>query len=691
VLKRAAPELLPDWLLEPFGRGHAGFMDQGEYPWRPIWPEPSPRFAVYFELANRIAYLQRLADSSYAHRHEALRWLDRYVPAAVYMTRSGNYELSADELVDTPCWPAPACAADTDCLPDIAMHVLMAPQCGSDREPPFSHPADHALADVLKKADCSPCRSRGYVSIVKKRLEQEHGNYLYDAIARIALVGLLGAQPEAGVPACFRLRFKLHEWYSFCGSDRNALLTWIQNNPMLLTYAMREHVFAVSKQLPAFERYMAVRRRWHAMRRNAYGAMDDERAMLNDAHRDRELLAVRTGRGFLARPEPPPDLVSPLSDYNERNLRISPRPMTDSVCEKMRKTFAAIDKDLGPLPEPGDEEIRSMDEIDELLHAYEPQQRFPYELLHRHFAVSYESVEELAAAEEAFVQEVERTRVRRALLSVRRRSARDYRLLRAYFDSLRKAVGLVFFDLPFTVSRRQLEGLRRLYGVNPGEELPSSAGVFLVCPNCTFFKADVNHDGSRRGHDVRIPIMDALSQGKIYCRRLVPRQQASNKGRSAARQEKKKRDDDSCKYSELIKVSMVGRSVWSREQKACIFMCPDCAQLCTHGRHSFVNGELNCGCEYKPEKKMHCCSYCRARKEKPKWLIVADDRARPVEIKAVPFCDKHYPRWSASADAIETLSDIKRKLERKTMTTAREEDEEGEEIDARNAGASTTS
>jgi len=452
---------------------------------------------------------------------------------------------------------------------------------------------------------------------------------------------------------------------------------------MLLTYCLREHAFATVEALPAYENYVSERLRWRTMRRNALDAMDEVRSLLNEACRDREALAIATGRGLRFQPDLPTDPISPLGDYNDRNLQISPRPMTDTVCEKMRKSFAAVDKDLGELPPPSIEEVDAMRSVDEILRAYEPHQRFPYEMLHRFFAVSYDSVKELRAGEEAFACEVDRTRIRRALEGIRARSSRDYRLLRSYFEGLHKAVGLVFTDLPYCVSERQVRALRIAYGLAPGEPLPDAAGTFFVCPNCTFFKATVQHDHSRRGKEVRTPIYDAMS-GKMYCRRTVPRQQAASKRnpdeKSRVRREKKRVDEDTCKYSELMKVNMIGRIAWSREQKASVFMCPECTQLCTHGRHAFSGGLLGCGCETKPARAARSCAVCGQRKIDVAWLVVFDDREDPGRIRSLPFCSKHYPRWTKRSHQIERLSQIKEMLEIGAFTVALR-DEDGNEVD----------
>lgn len=678
---------LPAWLLAPFGRGHPdGFVASLErcYPWRPAWPKPGPRHALYFEIANRIACLHRLAEDRPRARLHFLRWMDRYLPAAIYMQSANRYDCAADDL--RAVWPEAGTCADADALPCIETHVLQAPRWGADRDSPFDHPADLALIDVLKKADCAPCRYRGYGSIVKNRLELDCARYLYDALARMIAVSLLGSQKRASVQACFALRWRVYEWYCFSGSDREGLRDWIERNPMLLTYCLREHAFATAEALPAFERYMAERRRWYSMRRNALNAMDEVRSMLNEAHAPRELVAIPSARGLRFRRDRAPDPISPLSDYNDRNLRISPRPMTEELGDKMRKTFAALDKDRGePEPPPEPEEIDAIERVDRIVRAYEPRQRWPYELLHRYFAVSFDSVMELEAGEEAFVNEVDRTRIRHALESVRARSARDYRILRAYFDSLRKALGLVFSDLPYCETERQIRTLRVQYGLSPGEPLPEAAGTFFACPNCTFFKAEVRHDYSRRGKkEVRTPIFDAFG-GKIYCRRLIPRRQPAYKRRfdekSAARQAKKARDEDPCKRTELIKVNMIGRIAWSREQKASVFMCPACARLCTHGRHSIVGGSLGCGCESRAPAETHACSICSQRKAEPAWLTVADDRETPTRIRSLPFCDKHYPRWTKRAHQIERLSQIKTMLELGAFTVAVRDEYDGEEVD----------
>ena len=641
-------------------------MDFDEYPWRPFWPTPDPRFKIYFELANRIAYLNRLARERPDHALHILRWLDRYLPAAIYMHRLSKFEASSDELLAV--WPRASAVADQDSLPDISMHILQSSRGGKD----FSHPADRALVDILKKADCSPCRYRGYRSIVGKRLESDYGRYIYDAIARNIACGLLGSHARSGVRAEFPVRFAVYEWYIFSGSNRAELLDWIEANQMLLTYCLREHVFAVSESLAAYEKYVTSRRRWHSMRRNACTGMDEVRTALNIQIRPRELITriVRCGLSLCV--DLPEELVNPLNDYNERNLQISSRPMTDSICEKMRKAFGTIDKEWGVLKSSNEEEQDAIEWIEHVVAAFEPEKSYPYERLHRDFNVSYEAVRELSDAEEVFLREIDRTRIKRALCNIRKRNERDYKLLSAYFDALGHVVGLVFRDLPYCVTERQIRTLRILYGVAPGEELPEVAGTFFACPNCTFLKARVENDASRRGKGVRTPIYDALS-GKIYCQKAVSKIRSSTA--------KKTTEDNRCRRTELIRVNMIGRIAWSREQKASVFMCPGCCQLCTHSRNCFLGGEIGCeNCMAKPKKISYPCNYCETTRESPQWLLVADDTEASIRLRFVPFCGKHYPRWTTRAPRIQTLSEIREMLHQHAFTIALH-DEDGLEID----------
>ena len=684
----AKEKFIPDWLRKPFGsQQHTGFVDADEYPWRPSWPAPSSRYALYFEVANRIACLYRLTETHPNHIGVLFRWLDQYIPMAIFMQTTNRYDYEADELLAV--WPMASNVADIDSLPNITMHVLYSPQRGIDRESPFSHLADRALADILKKADCAPCRSRGYSSIIEKRLKQEYGRYLYDALARIVLVSMLGSYHHTNVQACFHARYALYEWYIFSGSDQFILLDWIARNPMLLTYCLRELIFMTCETLPSYENYMIHRQRWHSMRRNALDAMDEVRAHINENLRSRDLRVIRACRGLKFYPELPNELISPLMDFNERNLQFSPRPMTDNVTEKMRKSFVAVDKMNGDLSSPTSEELEAMTDLGTVVQTYgELSQDFPYELLHRFFGVSFDSVQRLRNGEESYVREVDRTRIRHALNYIRRDNQRDYRLLRSYFESVHKVDGLIFSDLPYSITKDQIQTLRIQYGIGPGDNLPKGAGSFLVCPNCTFFKATVIHDESRRGKEVRTPIYDASSH-KIFCQRIIPRQQGSNRRetdeRSKKRYEKKIKDYEPCKYSELILVNMIGRIVWSREQKASVFMCPGCAQLCTHGRHSFTNGILGCGCALEQKDNLSkkiplSCVICDHHKKGMTWLTVADDNQEPTQIRTLPFCDKHFPRWSKRSHQIETVSKIKKMFDAFAFTIA-VRDDEGKEID----------
>jgi len=698
--------IIPDWFSIEFGsRPHTNFIDNNEYPWRPIWPRAHIRFAPYFELANRIACLSRLIIKYPQHSEHLYRWMDRYIPMAIYMETMNKYDYDFEYLRQGLFWPNPNNVADRNCLPDITYHVFHSPHWDLENETDFSHSADRVLVYILKKADCAPCRYRSYGNIIRKCLKKKYGRFLYDALARIIMVSIMGSLEQTSIRGNFRLRYHMYEWYIFSGSNYSILINWVINNSMLLTYCLREHVFATAAKIPPFEDCMNQRQRWQSMRRNTLNAMDDVRARINESLSKRELRVMQTRFNLKFYKDVKLVHEFSLTDYNEQNLQISPRPMTDNLNEKIRKSFASIDKYYGELSNPPtSEEIEALADIDKIVRKFEPFQNFPYERLYNYFGVSFEAIIDLKNGEEAYILEIDRSRIKKALITIRQRNERDYRLLRHYFEVFQSVSGVIFSDLPYNITEQQIRTLSLQYGINPGEKLPEAAGSFFICMNCTFFKAKVLFDESRRGKEVRIPIYDVETK-KVYCQRIVPRHQVSNKNKfkhdeqANKRLIKKKNDEFFCKYNELLSVNMIGRIVWAREQKASVFMCPGCARLCTYGRHAFKNGHLNCGCIAKKEKedfdkslffsslssyqhhpKTFACVICKHYKKHVKWLTVANDLNDPINIETLSFCDKHFPRWTKRAHQIEQLSKIKQMLEESAFTMAML-DEDGIEID----------
>src|SRR3990172_7092860 len=77
---------LPACMLQPFGKsGQYRFLSKDIYPWRPVWPsEGDCAFSLYFELANRICFLEHL---SVLHPHARLviyRCLDSLILLSIF-------------------------------------------------------------------------------------------------------------------------------------------------------------------------------------------------------------------------------------------------------------------------------------------------------------------------------------------------------------------------------------------------------------------------------------------------------------------------------------------------------------------------------------------------------------------------------------------------------------------------------
>ena len=670
---------LPAWMLQPFGKsGQYRFLSKDIYPWRPVWPsEGDCAFSLYFELANRICFLEHL---SVLHPHARLviyRCLDSLIPLAIYMTMSGRYAgLSREELY--PVWPRFSAVSSEDSLPDIAMHIFYSSHY-NDSGIPFTHPADMQMVEILRKAEPSACRFRGYDSIILKMFSKPESQYLRDALFRLVLASLLGTYASSGMQTCFMIRYRLYCWYCFESENTQSFISWLKRSATLMTYCLRELIFEAAERVPTFRDHMMMRRRWCAIRRNTFECMDAWRAAMNRAAGHSIGGSMRLSSSnrklVLVKEFEPVDVLILIDHFNDHNLRISPRPMAEHWRDKMRNVFLKIRENV-PLPTISPEESSAVFAMTTVLRAYEPHQRFPYEMLHRWFGVSLESVLELMRAEDLYRREVKRTQIDKAIVAIRARSAYDFRLLCAYFECLYTIYGLLFYDLPYDISERQIRALRIRYGLSPGEPMHPDAGTFLVCPNCTFFKSFVSHDASRRGQEVRIPVLEGLTL-KIYCRRKVPRMHMMTTKKTKAKASKRdgrRLHEEFCRDTEVIPVNMIGRIAWSREQKACVFMCPDCANLTTYGIHSFTHGLLSCGCrDWAQYSSPPRCVLCNKTEKKINWAIVADDRQK-IEIKVLPFCSKHKPRWK-ELEEIETLSDIKEKLDRHAFTISLRNDD----------------
>ncbi|HJZ10607.1 MAG TPA: hypothetical protein VJ521_00555, partial [Acidobacteriota bacterium] len=202
--------ILPEWILAKFGSSsssrHSQFFDLDDYPWRPIWPSASDSssYHYYFEVANRLAYLQRLSFScgnSFA-RVNINRIIDRYLPLAIAMQSTGHYVSKGFRESFQSVWPDPFIVSDSDSLPNICFHMLYSFHRDPDSSP-FSHECDRSMVEILNKAEPSACRFRGYDTIVKKMLSCASSAPIRDVLRRVILASFLGSYSNSCVQACF--------------------------------------------------------------------------------------------------------------------------------------------------------------------------------------------------------------------------------------------------------------------------------------------------------------------------------------------------------------------------------------------------------------------------------------------------------------------------------------------------------
>lgn len=653
-------------------------------------------------------------------------------------------------------FPRDSLAFDIEELPDMFVHVLFCRFWGEkDKiEVPFDSQIDRKLIDILTKAQPSPCKGRSLATIISNAWsDKTGGNIIFDSILRIIFGGLLGVYDHCTVLPNFRFRRILYYWFCFSRHDRNALADWISQNKTLITYILREFLFFSIMQCSPLNDFMEKTYYWYSMRRNAYDAMDDVRRYLNgtllgptmipvDGSLLEEESCIFLEANHIAgkytfwfekklSPEDPRNtnmslflsIEDMLAEYNRRNLKYCPRHIETSLVEKMDTVIAMVDIETAlkrRRETKGSEEIISDEDLlkeiaagissdSELITDYErqyvervvtechdPINPISYEWLAAVFDVSlYDSIMPLKEAETLYKYETDRTALKKVMQDIMNTSPRDYEFLKTFFLAMHKVNGIQIYDLPANLGLKQIQKYREVYGLEPEQELPESAGTYYVCPNCSRIKAPIIPAGSDAMHrqnehslcsqNIAYDILDEL----MYCKKIQtkksnPKKNVQHQGlldmvtkakttemkriKKICRDERRKIPARVCPHTQLKKVNLIGRLLCTRADGP-VMVCPECVVLTTLYREGFKNpeGAFSCGCVLtkiqEPTVVRRCimCDPEKPQKDPPIHShLVYNDEITPGTVKYLPFCKKHPCSWIEKWNIILPLSTIRK-------------------------------
>lgn len=656
-------------------------------------------------------------------------------------------------------FPRDSLSFDIEELPDMFVHVLYCRFWGEkDKiEVPFDSPIDRKLIDILTKAQPSPCKGRSLATIISNAWsDKTGGSIIFDSILRIIFGGLLGVYDHCTVLPNFRVRRILYHWFSFSSHDRNIMADWISQNKTLITYILREFLFFSIMQCSPLNDFMEKTYYWYSMRRNACDAMDNVRKYLNSALLGPTMIPAGDCSSIFEEscvfleanhiagkyefwfekklsPEDPRStnislflsIEDTLAEYNRRNLKYCPRHIETSFVEKMDTVIAMVDIETAlkrRRENKGDKIQETISDEDllkeiaagissdsELITEYEreyverlvtechdPINPISYEWLAAIFDVSlYDSIMPLKEAETLYKYETDRTALKKVMQEIMNTSPRDYEFLKTFFLAMHKVNGIAIYDLPATLGLKQIQKYREVYGLEPGQELPESAGTYYVCPNCSRIKAPVIPAGSDAIHrqnehslcsqNIAYDILDEM----MYCKKIQnkkasPKKNTQNQGlldmvtkakttemkriKKICRDERRKIPMRVCPHTQLKEVNLIGRLLCTRADGP-IMVCPECIVLTTLYREGFKNpqGTFSCGCiltkSQEPPNVRRCimCDPNKPQKEPPIHShLVYNDEIIPTTVKYLPFCKKHACSWIERWNIILPLSTIRK-------------------------------
>lgn len=653
-------------------------------------------YSIYIELCNRIAYYNSLAK---IYSEQVIyRALDECIPLSIYMDRTHFYSdrelLSHEEFYYL--LPRKLLVFSPEVLPNLSMHAIFCNYWGNtinQSDLYFRNNLDKIFTFLLSKAFPAPCKRREFHIIIAKESIQENGRYIHDSLSRLIAASLLGIYHHCIHKTNFWIRREIYEWYLFQNEKKEDLQEWIKNNKTLFTYIMRETLFNVIENIYFLEDTMnQLYVFWNSMKKNTFDALDAIRDFYNNNKKyqqnsgnEIELYVEANKKQTLRvriKKQPKFSLEMILSEFNQRNLKISPKPMLFpfqiyalNVFEKLGYNNIKVKGVQQPnikIDDPRVEKIIiTLRKMRPTIH--DPILEITYDYLII-FGVSLEkTLLPLKEAEFLYRSEADRTKIKKLIYYLRKERPQDFYLLKIHFDTIHYLNNIQIFSLPKHIKKKQIRTLKKIFGQSNEETLPPSAGNILICETCGYPKMKILFDVNRRGKDSKLPVYDAFT-GKSHCKKIVERNQIMKKkakGTLLPESTYRLSNHYNCKYTELTQVNLIGKLIWSSNQGS-VFLCPDCCKPTSYSPEIFLrSGALKCGCKSKNNRNnrnIRQCVVCKKPKGEIKKKLVIVDSVGP---RLVGFCSKHPMNFIERENRLLYLSEIKNYFLNNALKTIR--------------------
>ncbi len=768
--------LIPSWLFSVEWPHHTSFYKgvDGAYVWRPlVIKEGLPEYSIYYSIVNRVDYLERLClerpstlDEKWHQVEKSLRAVqDRYQLLMIHMTLKNHFknkQLTEGVPISPLAMFSPGDNLEFSIneLPDLFALLLSCGFWGDHVDIPYRSPRGSSsftddemetLIFDLTKVIPRACKCRAFTSSLANGWLKRGYTSIFQCVLRMIMASLLGVYEHSKVVASFQVRQKLYKWFSLMPPSGEELAEWIAQNKFLILYILREYLFWSIKYLPALYDFLGENYYLSSVINNTFDSMDTVRRRLN--HHVFEYYAchplvddmnnslfdhflnegVFQPFNCLLTTRKQWQLDKPwftwadyfLDQANKENPDNWPRVIEMSFAECMNSYFDDFDvlhfySEKVPWIDI-DAEKKLLDIIFSRVKQWWPISYWFLGTLP--FSVHADSIRELASAEDLYQRETSRSGVKKTLDKILRRGARDYLILRHFFQCLKRRQSILVYPLPRDWTDMQIKKFHQLYQTKPGETLPEQAGLYMACVNCSSIRSitipyEVDDEKQKKLAKQRKSslccdgIRIDLDTGKLYCSQAKSKNNSKKRTSSSISslasdtetEDDEQQDDDEdmmeeeeqqqsktttrqpsrmnereqkkkakhsrekenaslCPRTELVEVNMIGTIL--KLKKMIVVLCPYCLSVMRFSRNCFetYGGVFSCGCQKLPLPTIPCTLCGTETKENINrnfFLVFDDENTTRACVRKMPFCSDAGCTWIKSWETFLPLSLIRR-------------------------------
>ena len=496
--------------------------------------------------------------------------------------------------------PLPYKSMHEGLLPDVISDLMKCTYWNETKTkmPPVVH--------LLCKALPQRCQIRNLSDIIRNYCKQD--DKVYDFMSKTVLCSLLGAYTHSKQILSWKSRMQILRRFVYSPPNRTQMQEWLFSGYQhFLFYVIKEFLTYSIQLIPSLFAEIKDTYKWDTFETCVHDAMDSMRTTLEDNILNNGANSIKT---WLVHAEP---MLMHINKQQLGNL-FRPQRMTFtqiilSICEKLDEKnnqpaiYTSFPREYVKLMSDMAKRIKRRSDV-------------PVEWL-KYFGVKKYVIVTLSNIQKHYHQNTFRADIKKLLNELTRYEFECVRELFKTFWQVHHKVRI--FPLPKHYYVKQIQSLRKRYGINNGVPLPSNVGTVYACLACHTFKAFVVKPTDKvsnlfaNGHHKVIIDDETL---KCYCGRRSDQSDSKKRPRVAIQefigktsfdtQESDKRAkkkswkmkrkqymNDECANTECLKFNMTG-SLFQFYDVLYLF-CPICASPTIydpkqHGKHG-----LHCG------------------------------------------------------------------------------------------------